>query len=283
MILFILILGLIAEFFVSNFTYRIYSYSVSHKDIPAAFDGYKIIQISDLHNHDYGNSNESVYRSILKAKPDLIVMSGDMVSASDTDFTTFYALAKKLVTVAPVYYIFGNHEQALDDEFQKEILQTMKDIGILYLDNESVSIEKEGSSIALHGLWFNLRFYKDSRDPYANEYNFEADNLLKLLPYPEDQTFNLLLTHNPIYFSTYKNWGADLTLTGHIHGGLINVPYMGGLLSPERTLFPEYDAGLFQEEDHYLIVNRGLGNGRVGFRYLNRPEISLITLASEQE
>ncbi|MBN2222012.1 MAG: metallophosphoesterase, partial [Vallitaleaceae bacterium] len=273
MIIFILFLGLIAEFFVSNYTYRIYSYTISHKDIPTAFDGYKIIQLSDLHSHDYGDSNESVYQSVLKATPDLIVMTGDMVSSSDRDFSTFYSLVKKLVTIAPVYYVFGNHEQALDDEYQDEILSTIADLGVRYLDNETVQIEKEGSTISLHGMWFNLRFYNDSRSSY--EYTFELDNMMKLLKFPEDQTFDLLLTHNPIYFSTYKNWGADLTLTGHIHGGLINIPFMGGLLSPERTTFPEYDAGLFQEEDHYLIVNRGLGNGRVGFRYFNRPEISL--------
>ena len=108
---------------------------------------------------------------------------------------------------------------------------------------------------------------------------FGAEQIRKILGDPDEGSFNILLTHNPLYAESYSGWGADLTLAGHIHGGIIRIPFAGGLLSPERELFPRYDAGLYQVGGKTLIVNRGLGNS-FGFRAFNRPEISVITLSS---
>ncbi|WDC83435.1 hypothetical protein PL321_11895 [Caloramator sp. mosi_1] len=96
----------------------------------------------------------------------------------------------------------------------------------------------------------------------------------------DDRTYNILLTHNPLYFKTYSSWGADLTLCGHIHGGIIRIPFIGGFLSPERVFFPKYNAGKYEINNNILIVNRGLGNGDFGLRFNNRPEVTVITLSN---
>lgn len=258
-------------------------YSLKFDNLPSSFDGFKIVQISDLHVKEFGDDNSRLLKAIEKEKPDIIVTTGDMINSTDTP-EAFHMPAKlfnSLSSICDTYYIDGNHETAMDilnSEYYDKWISMVKDSGAKILDNESVSIKNEDESIELYGLWYNGRYYNNMGDAEAEKYFLNVAHVNKLIGSSDSNKFNILLTHNPVYFTTYSDWGADLTLTGHMHGGVIRVPFKGGLISPERVYWPEYDAGEFSIGDSVMIVNRGLGNGNSGYRFLNWPDVSVITL-----
>ena len=278
-LVFLLILIAAAKVYLDNNFLEVSQYTVRSNKIPTSFKGFKILQLSDLHSKDFGNDNNKLIKKINRENPDIVVMTGDMVNANDKDFEVFIDLAEQLSKRYDTYYIVGNHEQNINDDKRKLLLDKIKEIGIRVLDNEKVTITRGTGSINLYGLWFNLRYYKDVNSEYAKDIFFGAEQIQSILGNLDTESYNILLTHNPLYAETYSNWGADLILSGHIHGGMIRIPFVGGLLSPERTFFPKYDAGEYQVNGKTLIVNRGLGNGNFGIRLFNRPEISVITLS----
>lgn len=274
----ILLLLLLAELLLSNMMLSVTHQTIENETIPSAFDGYKIVQLSDLHSKSFGSDNAYLLRVVALQKPDIIVLTGDMVNSTDTDFDTFYSLAQNLVEICPVYFILGNHEQMLSASLREELIDTIKSIGVIVMDNEKISLEKSGEQIDLYGLWFNLRYYRNLTSTYTT-YSLEESNIQQLLG-GKTENYTILLTHNPVYFKSYADWGADFTLSGHIHGGMIRIPFKGGLFSPEIRFFPEYDAGLYTLDDHALFVSRGLGNGLFGIRFLNHPQIAVFTLSN---
>lgn len=156
--------------------------------------------------------------------------------------------------------------------------ENLEAIGVRVLDNERVALEREGEMISLYGMWYDIQFYRDAKRVDTLGYTFQTSNMEALLGKSDPNQFNLLLTHNPFYFETYEAWGADLTLSGHVHGGLVRIPFVGGVFSPERTFFPKYDGGLYGEKDKFLIVNRGLGNSNRMFRFWNCPDLTVVVL-----
>lgn len=206
-------------------------------------------------------------------------MTGDMINTKDTDYEVFINLAKEMCKSYKTYYIVGNHEQNLSDDKLKNLKNELKSIGVKVLDNEKVAITKGIDSINLYGLWFGLKYYKDINKKYNQNVYFGTEQIKTILGDLDDNSYNILLTHNPLYFDTYSAWGADLTIFGHIHGGMIRIPFIGGLFSPEKEFFPKYNAGKYMIKGKELIVNRGLGNGNFGIRIFNRPEITVITLS----
>lgn len=278
-ILFI-ILVVLAIIIVSNTLILTKDYTLSFENLPKSFDGYKIAQVSDLHSKEFLKENSFLVRQIDKESPDIVVFTGDMISTKDQNFDVFYSFAGKIAKKYKVYYIVGNHEQNLSEKRLDEFLKRLENIGIIVLDNNKVVISRGDESINLYGMWFNLRYYKDANDERTTQYHFGLEQMEKVLGNCEKDSFNILLTHNPLYFETYSNWGADVTLSGHIHGGMIRVPFKGGLLSPEKEFFPQYDAGVFYDYGNSLVVNRGLGNGEFPIRFLNCPEVSIIKLES---
>ncbi len=278
-ILLLIIFLLLVELLLSNTLLSVRFLTIKNENIPSSFNGYKIVQLSDLHSRSYGKNNACLLRKVKEQQPDIIVLTGDMVSSTHTSFDTFYSLARSLVKICPVYYVIGNHEQMLLASLQDELLNTIQSIGIIVLDNEKISLKKEEESIDLYGLWFNLRYYRNLRN-LREIYSFEPENMYQLLG-SKSNAFTILLTHNPLYFKTYAEWGANLTLSGHMHGGLIRIPFIGGLLSPEVKFFPSYDAGLYTINNHMLYVNCGLASGLFGIRFFNHPEISVFMLSNK--
>lgn len=268
-----------AKIYFDNNFLEVSQYTVKSNKIPTSFKDFKILQLSDLHSKNFGNRNNKLIKKVNSENPDIIVMTGDMVNTKDTDFEVFINLAEQISKRYDTYYIVGNHEQNLTDDKRKILIDKLNEIGIRVLDNEKVTITRGTESINLYGLWFALRYYKDLNNEYTKDVFFGAKQIQTVLGNLDIDSYNILLTHNPLYADTYSNWGADLTLSGHIHGGMIRIPFIGGLLSPERKFFPKYDAGKYQVNGKVLIVNRGLGNGDFGIRVFNRPEISVITLS----
>lgn len=265
---------------ISNKMLTVTSYNVRSDKIPENFKGFKLALIADLHNASFGKDNRILLNKLEKMEPDAVLLAGDMVSTSDKEYTVFFSLAQKLAQRYETYYVVGNHEQALGEKEVNLFCQNAESEGIKVLDNQRVSIIRGNEKINLYGMWFNLRFYAD-RSPEADksqQYYFDVDTITEILGQSSKNEFNILLTHNPLYFDTYEKWGADLTLSGHIHGGMIRIPFIGGVYSPEKTYFPEYDGGIYAKNNSQMIVSRGMGNGGLGFRFLNCPELVEVVL-----
>ncbi len=266
---------------ISNTTLVAHQYSLDYKNLPDSFDGFKIVLLSDLHSKQFGKGNKNLIETIDRQSPDIIVMTGDMINSTDKDYSAFISLAEKIAKKYSVYYVVGNHEQSISEYDLELLYDELKNSGVIVLDNEKASVEKNNESINIYGMWFNLRYYSNQSNEYvknnAEKYSLTTDKIRAILGDCNKDKLNILLTHNPIYFDYYCEWGADLTLSGHMHGGLIRLPFVDGIYSPERVFFPKYDAGLFSSGDRKMIVSRGLGNS-MGFRFLNCPELVVITL-----
>lgn len=240
-------------------------YAVSHAKIPPSFSGFRIAQISDLHNMEFGKNNERLIALLKEEKPDLIVITGDLVDAHHTDIPIAVEFCRQAMEIAPVYFSVGNHERVMDyPALKKELDQ----IGVTVLKNQSAFIARGEDRIALHGVMD--MGYEGST----------AEALGRLEKTPEYYT--VLLAHHPQFFSDYQREGMDLIFSGHTHGGQFRLPLIGGLIAPSDSggFFPEYDGGLYTMGDSCMIVSRGLGNSILPFRINNRAEIVIAELQS---
>ena len=254
-------------------------FNLESSKIPKSFDGYKIVHISDLHSKEFGKDNKPLIEKTTQEKPDIVVLTGDMVSANETDYTVFFSLVSELTQKYKVYFIPGNHEQALNPKEKSEIITYLEDRGVDVLDNEVAIIKSGDEEINLYGLWYGNKYYSEN-----DEYILDEELISELIGNADTDSYNILLSHNPRYFLTYVQWGADLTLSGHVHGGMVRIPFVGAVISPDEGFFPKYDAGLYTEESgKSIVVSRGLGSGSRGFRLFNRPDLVVITLHSVEK
>lgn len=242
-----------------NQTICLTEYTVTHKDIPAAFEGQRIVQITDLHNKDFGEE----LTALVKAQaPDILVITGDWISRDDTDLTVAKRQAKALIGIAPIYYVAGNHEA--ESALGEELLAYLEALGIEILENRAVEWTVEEETVQLIGMFdpeFSTHLWRD----FAPNVNREQ--------------YSILLFHRPEYLEEAAQYGADLILTGHTHGGQIRLPLIGAVFAPNQGFFPTYDVGRFASGDTTMIVCQGLGES-VAVRVLTPPELVVVTLDS---
>lgn len=258
---------------------------VSNK-IDSNFDGYKILQLSDLHSREFGENNIKLINKIYKIDPDIIVCTGDMMNSTEDDGHVFINLVKKISKDYPVYYIDGNHEQLVEYNnvgVYDEFISSLKDLNVKVVKNTKIKLQKGSSYINMYGLNVDLVYYSTKSALKESNIEYTEDNFSKTINKEtfENNKYNILLTHNPIYFEVYEKSGVDLILSGHVHGGIIRIPFKGGLLSPDQEWFPKYYHVLYTINDTNMIVSAGLGNDTVNFRIFNPFEMNLITLRSE--
>ena len=236
--------------------------SVALPDLPAVFSGYRICQVSDLHNTSFGEENSALLEMIANCDPDIIVLTGDLIDAHRTNVDVAVQFAADATEIAPVYYVTGNHEASALKAY-KPLKAALAEAGVTVMENKLVTLERGGASISLMGI-------------HDKGFTDLSASLTALAPQAAPCT--VLLAHRPEYIGTYAGAGVDLVFSGHAHGGQFRLPFFGGILAPGQGFFPEYDAGLYQVQDTQLIVSRGLGNSRFPFRLNNRPEVILAQL-----
>lgn len=275
MLLNIITIIAVISYFCGFFLIDISRYNIISKKIPSAFNGFKILQLSDLHNRTFGKNNSRLLKKIEKETPDIIVLTGDMVSANSSDWDNFLSLSREISKKYPTYFILGNHEQSMGVIRLSHFLNSLKATGVKILNNDMEEIGINDEKINLYGLFYDVEYYKGKKE-------FTSDLIRRSIGEVNETTFNILLSHNPLFFDTYEEWGADLVLSGHVHGGIIRIPGWFGLLSPDRTLFPKYYAGMYETHDADMIVSRGLGDSILNLRIFNNPEICVITLKSSE-
>lgn len=223
-------------------------------------DGYRIVQISDLHNKRFGDNQEKLLSIVRDCQPNLIVITGDLVDGNRTNIEKAIAFVEGAVSIAPVYYVTGNHEKWLEPEEYTELQHQLLKAGAVWLDNEIVEITVGNDSFTLFGL-------DDSS---------LTNDTLKELAKDAKKNLWILLVHEPQNLKFYSNAGMDFVFSGHAHGGQIRIPFIGGVIAPDQGFFPEYTEGLYQSENTTMVVSRGLGNSILPVRIGNCPEIVCV-------
>ncbi len=242
---------------------------------------YTFVMLSDLHNKSFGIRNDRLIKAVVDCHPDSIITAGDMyTSKKGTGFDNALALLEALSNRFPVYIANGNHEsktQIKPDDFDNmygQFVDRLASLGLRPLVNERLALPE--INIDLCGLQIGQEYFghftkKEMTETYMDK-----------LGKANRDCFQILIAHNPVYFKKYADWGADLVLSGHIHGGIVRLPWLGGVISPTATFFPKYDGGRFQEGTSTMILGRGLSTHTLPIRMWNPGEIVLVTLLPEE-
>ena len=247
--------------------------TVESQQLPAPFSGFRIAQVSDLHNAQFGPDNQDLLALLEAEHPDLILLTGDLVDSRRTDLEIAIAFGTRAAQIAPTYYVPGNHEARLSHQDLETLRQGLESGGGIVLENRSEPLERDGAYITLAGV-YDPNFYTDY---LMNDSALVMDSLLSGQDL-EQQDYTVLLSHRPELLDTYAAHPVDLVFAGHAHGGQIRLPGIGGLAAPDQGLFPKYDAGLYTQEGTQMVVSRGLGNSIFPLRVNNRPELVLVEL-----
>ena len=254
-----------------NTALEVNEYEIVSDRIPQGFNGFRIAQVSDLHNKDFGEGYGQLLTLLSEINPDIIVVTGDLIDSRQTDLDVALEFAWQAGKIARVYYVSGNHEARVP-EYEDLKIGLVK-AGVVILENQKVQITREGESITLMGIddpSFQENYLFGDSEPVARQ---AIENLQN-----ESDGYTVLLSHRPELFDLYVDTGMDLVFSGHAHGGQFRLPFVGGLVAPNQGFIPKYDAGQFTEENTTMIVSRGVGNSIIPIRVNNRPEIVVVTL-----
>lgn len=243
----------------------------------------RAVMLADLHNKQFGKNNEKLLAAIEECRPDFILVAGDILTAKPKEsLDTAVQLLQALSAKYPVYYGNGNHEHRLKlypdvyGDMAQRYGKALEEAGIKPLVNDHVTLQEYG--ISVYGSEIDRFYYKRFKVQHM-----EADYLEGILGQASMDNYTILLAHNPDYFSQYAAWGADLVCSGHVHGGMVRVPFINrGVVSPNVRLFPKYDGGVFKEGKSTMLLSRGLGVHTIPVRIFNPGELYLITFQSEQ-
>ena len=256
-----------------NAALEVNEFEIVSDRIPQGFDGFRIAQVSDLHNARFGEDNAKLIEMLSQTEPDIIVLTGDLIDSRNTNVEVALDFARQSVEIAPVYYVSGNHESRVTAYM--DLKMGLVSAGVIVLENQIVEITRGQEHITLIGI----------DDPsFRESYLFGdaagiAEQKLGDLHEASDG-YTILLSHRPELFDVYVDTEMDLVFSGHAHGGQFRLPFVGGLVAPNQGFFPEYDAGQFTEEKTTMIVSRGVGNSIIPVRVNNRSEIVVVTLFS---
>lgn len=271
-IIFVLIVTIFLFFFYQNKHIVISEYNYDSVKIPASFDGFKIVLLSDIHNAEFGKNNSVLIDKVMEQKPDIITITGDLVDSDRTNIDKTLSLAKELVKICPVYYVTGNHEYWLDANNFDKLITGLKSAGVNVMVNDVIYLSSLEDEIAIIGA-DDCNLFDDTVKMLSTQIDESKDNELK-------NCFKLLLAHEPQYLYKYSSADVDLVLSGHAHGGQFRFPYIGGIVAPDQGLFPKYSSGEYFENSTTMIVSRGIGNSVIPVRLFNYPDIVVVNLQS---
>ena len=282
--LIILAAAILAESYRETHTFRVIRYRLKSPKLKGLKRELRLVILADLHNREDGHDNKKLLEAIEREKPDLVLIAGDlMVAKPGRNLRVAGQILRELSRRWPVYYAPGNHEYRLKlypEEYgplYEELLTIIRECGITFLENENEKLNILGTKLTIHGLMIDREYYarfgsKPIPDGYMRELLGEAGS----------EEYQILLAHNPVYFDQYAAWGADLTFSGHLHGGIVNIPGIGGVISPQISLFPKYSAGCYEKDGRTMILSRGLGTHTINLRFLNPAELVSVRLKGEE-
>ncbi len=269
-------------------------YTISSKKLPKQLNHTRFVLLADLHNRTFGKKNRRLLRRIHALAPDFIIAAGDMITKQAVSYPgSAYDLMEQLAGSYKIFYSYGNHEQRFERIGQLPVSERspeqiklystwveyknrLSQLGVVFLDNENIIYELKASKMKIAGVSLPSEYFI-----FHSHTDMEPGFLNKLMGESAEEQFQLLIAHNPVYFTDYADWGADLTLSGHIHGGMMRLPGIGGVISPQARFFPKYDSGHHTYQEKQMVVSRGLGSHSIMPRIFNIPELIEITLKRE--
>lgn len=246
-------------------------YTYKAEQLGVDLEGYRIVQISDLHNAKFGKNNQRLVDRIRECDPDMIVLTGDLVDSNHTNVDRAVQFVNEIVKICPVYYVTGNHEYWLEKSEYDELMDGLIGAGVVILDDQVVEISRGDAKFRLVGL-----DDKSLADGTLGTLLNNAQNVAH--EDSEKNEFTVVLAHEPQYLARYAGTGVDLVLSGHAHGGQFRLPFVGGIVAPDQGFLPEYTAGEYYMNGTEMIVSRGLGNSVIPVRLFNYPEIVCVEL-----
>ncbi|MCH5299085.1 MAG: metallophosphoesterase [Ruminococcus sp.] len=270
----LLIVFVVAELIYSNNFLTIGNYEIKTQKTSASF---RAVLLSDLHNKEFGANNEKLLCLVKKQNPDVIFTVGDFVTKFESDREVACKLLRELTEIAPVYSSLGNHERSYYD--YDGLIEDIKATGVTLLDNELTEVELGGDTIVVGGLT-DFPYYEYEAPDYNNERRYFLDEFIER----EKDRFSILLAHEPEFFM----WGLDekeldLMLSGHTHGGVVRLPFIGGLLAPNQgfpvgqgNILPKYTKGIYESDTATMLITAGLSSEVVLPRFNNPPEVCVI-------
>ena len=285
----IIILGMIVENIRELHGFRTTVYNIASPKLAGLQEEKRIVFLSDLHNYSYGEENGRLFQAIISARPDLILIGGDMLVRKDgNSYEDTLRFLCRLPSICKVFYANGNHEQKMKEceetygEAYRKYRKRLADSGIHMLENEADTIWIRGQRMQIGGLEIPVSFFT-KQFPWKHHETYREESPEKqmpgqfdLRPVSEGGPYKILLAHQALYAETYAGWGMDLVLCGHLHGGVVRLPGIGGVISPQLTLFPKYSGEHSRFRDCDIIVSKGLGGHSIPIRLFNRAEVIVI-------
>ena len=273
-LLFFVVPAVICGLWWGNVAIKTTRFRITGKHVPPGFDNFVMVQVSDLHNARFGRNQRRLLSAIAAIAPDLIAVTGDLVDSRRADFETAMEFIHGAVAIASVYYVTGNHEARI--AAYPVLEQKLTAAGVTVLRNQAATLSRGQDSLRVLGLDDPSFAARDSRSQART-----ADNALKAL-FAREAGYTVLLSHRPEFFDIYAANGVDLILSGHVHGGQLRLPFIGGLFAPNQGFFPKYQAGVYTRGKAKMVVSRGLGNSLAPLRVNNRPQLVAVTLETSK-
>lgn len=269
----------IREIYRELHTFQVTEYAVEVPEKKGLIKDQRVVFLSDMHNHVYGGDNEALLQEVRDAEPSLILVGGDMlVGKEGRSYENALDFVSKLVDVCPVYYANGNHEQRMKekpDEYRepsyRDYRAMLQRSGVHFLENETAQISLGGMPVKITGLEIPRKCYTKFR-----KVPLKTDEIEKLAGAADPSVYQILLAHNPAYVKEYKEWGADLILSGHLHGGMVRLPVLGGVVAPNFMFFPKYSGDIYRDEEATVVVSKGLGTHTINVRLFNPAEVVVL-------
>lgn len=259
-----------------NRSLQVQEVAVDCPGLPAAFQGFRLAQVSDLHNATFGRDNARLLAALAQAKPEIILLTGDLADSRRTHLAVALSFARQAAAIAPVYYVPGNHEARLAQ--YTAFAAALEAAGVLVLANRALPLVRGSQRIPIAGL-ADPGLAQRAGDPRPAEAILgDALAALRL----SSQPFPLLLAHRPEWFPLYAEGGAALVFSGHAHGGQVRLPVLGAVFAPDQGFWPQVTAGVHTAGQAQVVVSRGLGNGTPFPRLWNGPELVAVTLRSAE-
>lgn len=256
----------------ANTALQITEYNVTDPLLPEAFDGYRIVQVSDLHCAEFGADNRKLVDAIAESCPDIIVITGDFLDTRYGTEEICISFAGSAANIAPTYYISGNHDPYTDD--YTAFTAKLENAGVTVLENETITLYSGNSSVSLMGIDDPILLKKNTSGVDSSSRISQALDTIS----DSTEGYTILLAHHPEFVNVYAEYGISLVFSGHAHGGQFRFPVVGGLYAPGQGVLPEYDAGVYTVDGTKMIVSRGLGNSGFPLRLNNRPELVITEL-----
>jgi len=246
----------------------------------SSLKGLTFVMISDFHNNDYGIDLEKTMDIIRGMKPEFIIFAGDIITARPFHNNSVgYEFIRRVASEFRVYYGVGNHEHRLNlyrnvyGNAYDEFMDVVNSTDVCYLDNSRSVYTYNGQDVCISGLSIDARYYDRHNQPIMDEAYIKG-----ILGETNPNNYEILIAHNPAYFDAYAKWRPNLILSGHVHGGIARLPFLGGVISPDLKLFPKYDYGVYKEGSTAMILSSGLGAHSIPIRVFNPPEIVKVIL-----